>query len=57
MKKNQIFSILVAMFYAIAVFQLADKGFTVFSIICLSLGTIFMTLYVQSKKENKDGSN
>ena len=57
MSKKQIFSILATAFFVIAVFQLADHGFTVLAIISLALGAVMSVLVKREKdKENSDDS-
>ena len=52
MKKKQVFSILAGMFYALCVFQIADKGLSSLAIIYMGLGTIFTSLYAKNRKDD-----
>ena len=56
MNKKQIFSILATAFFVIAVFQLADRGFTVPAIAALALGAVMSALAKREKDKENDGS-
>lgn len=51
MKNKQILYILSSCFYCIALFQFADKGFTTFALLTMTIGAI--TMLLASKKEKK----
>lgn len=58
MNKKQIYSFLAMAFFVIAVFQLADHGFTVLAITSLALGAVMSALVKKEKdKENSDDSH
>ena len=51
MKKEQLFSIVACMFYALALFQIADHGFNLLFAIYMGVGTVFMSLYTKYRKD------
>ena len=58
MNKKQIYSILATAFFVIAVFQLADHGFTILAVVSLALGAVMSVLVKKEKdKENSDDSH
>ena len=57
MNRKQIFSILATAFFVIAVFQLADRGFTVPAIAALALGAVTSALARKEKDKENDDSH